>query len=275
MSFEDELEAFFDEVEDVIVEESEQHEPEDHKQRNQQEDDDADDHDRGDITDKASTSEPEPKRTRMTEESSTMPVIKAIVASSAPTVNKSTLDSRQNVSSTSKGYPSDTTYLSNRPTTTNYTQVYGNMIHPPIMPIVQQAQEQRYPSMATSGKVIKRSAAGQVWEDPSLAEFPENDFRCFVGNLGKDVSDVKLAEAFSGKYPSFVMARVVFDKATKQSKGYGFVSFMDPTDCAKALREMDKSWIGSRPVQMKLSDWKSRDWKEVHKRDKTKIKRNK
>ena len=30
-----------------------------------------------------------------------------------------------------------------------------------------------------------RKAAGLVWEDKSLVEWPENDYRIFVGNLGK------------------------------------------------------------------------------------------
>jgi hypothetical protein len=31
---------------------------------------------------------------------------------------------------------------------------------------------------------VKRSAAGVEWEDQTMADWPENDFRLFVGNLG-------------------------------------------------------------------------------------------
>jgi RNA recognition motif-containing protein len=101
-----------------------------------------------------------------------------------------------------------------------------------------------------------------------LAQFPLNDFRLFVGNLGSDVTEQKLAETFQSRYPSFAMARIVYDKNTGESKGYGFVSVMDPKDCAKAIREMNQSWLGSRPIKVQRSDWKERDLKEVRKKQK-------
>jgi len=119
-------------------------------------------------------------------------------------------------------------------------------------------------------KVSKRSAAGKEWVDETLSQFPENDFRLFIGNLAKDINDSKLAAAFSSKYPSFVMARVCChnSKNDMASKGYGFVSLMDYKDCAKAIREMDQSWLGSRPIKVKLSEWKKRDLTVVRKTSK-------
>lgn len=118
------------------------------------------------------------------------------------------------------------------------------------------------------GKPAVRVAAGKTWVDNILAQFPLNDFRLFVGNLGSDVTEQKLAEAFQSRYPSFAMARIVYDKTTGESKGYGFVSVMDPKDCAKAIREMNQSWLGSRPIKVQRSDWKERDLKEVRKKQK-------
>ena len=65
-----------------------------------------------------------------------------------------------------------------------------------------------------------------------------DDFRIFVGDLGNDVNDDLLARTFS-KYPSFLKARVIRDKWTKKTKGYGFVSFKDPHDFIQAMREMN------------------------------------
>ncbi|XP_063937711.1 uncharacterized protein LOC108193255 isoform X5 [Daucus carota subsp. sativus] len=58
----------------------------------------------------------------------------------------------------------------------------------------------------TKKKAIPRKAAGQTWEDPILAEWPENDFRLFCGDLGNEVNDDILSKAFS-RFPSFNMAR--------------------------------------------------------------------
>lgn len=65
-----------------------------------------------------------------------------------------------------------------------------------------------------------------------------DDFRLFCGDLGNEVSDELLSKAFR-KYPSFQKAKVVRDKRTNKTKGYGFVSFKDPDDFTRALREMD------------------------------------
>lgn len=117
-------------------------------------------------------------------------------------------------------------------------------------------------------KSRKRTAAGQTWEDATLPAFPENDFRLFVGNIAKDITDVKLTEAFSSRYQSFSMARVCYNSSNNTSKGYGFVSLMDYKDCARAIREMDQSWLGSRPIKVKRSEWKDRDLKKVRKKKK-------
>merc|ERR1711998_696508 len=62
----------------------------------------------------------------------------------------------------------------------------------------------------------------------------EYNYRLFVGNLSKDVTDEILAQHFS-HYPSFVKARVIRDKYTKGPKGFGFVSFLEATDYSRAL----------------------------------------
>ena len=78
------------------------------------------------------------------------------------------------------------------------------------------------------------------------------------------------------KYPSFHMVRVMYDKAIGKLRKYGFVSVLDLKDCACAIREMDQSWIGSRPLKVKLSEWKEREWKEVvKKRRRDKKRKNK
>jgi len=45
------------------------------------------------------------------------------------------------------------------------------------------------------------------WRDPTLDDWPENDYRIFVGELGNELNDDALAKAFQ-KYPSFAKARV-------------------------------------------------------------------
>ncbi|GAB2287453.1 hypothetical protein Dimus_021831 [Dionaea muscipula] len=119
----------------------------------------------------------------------------------------------------------------------------------------------------TKKKAIPRKAAGQSWEDPTLAEWPENDYRLFCGDLGNEVNDDVLSKAFS-RFPSFNMARVVRDKRTGKTKGFGFVSFANPTDLAAALKEMNGKYVGNRPIKLRKSNWRERTDYEALERQK-------
>jgi len=107
-------------------------------------------------------------------------------------------------------------------------------------------------------KKYVRKAAGQSWEDPTLSEWPDDDFRIFCGDLGNEVTDDMLSNAFS-KYTSFSKAKVIRDKRTGKTKGYGFVSFSDPMEFIKALNEMNGKYIGNRPVKLRKSKWEERN----------------
>jgi hypothetical protein len=71
-----------------------------------------------------------------------------------------------------------------------------------------------------------------------------------VGNLAGEVTDDSLKKAFA-RYPSLQKARVIRDKRTEKSKGYGFVSFSDGDDYFKAAREMQGKYIGSHPILLR------------------------
>lgn len=104
-----------------------------------------------------------------------------------------------------------------------------------------------------------RTAAGKVWEDKTLGEWPEGDFRLFCGDLGNEVTDAVLANAFQ-KYGSFAKAKVIRDKRTQKSRGYGFASFLDPFECAAALREVNGNYVGNRPIKLRRHKGGQRDF---------------
>lgn len=114
-----------------------------------------------------------------------------------------------------------------------------------------------------------RIAGGQVWEDTSLADWPDDDFRIFCGDLGNDVNDEVLTRTFN-KFPSFQRARVIRDKRTGKSKGFGFVSFREPADFIRAMKEMDGRYVGSRPIKLRKSTWRQRSLDVVKKKEREK-----
>uniref|UniRef100_A0A674IYX7 RNA-binding protein 42 n=1 Tax=Terrapene triunguis TaxID=2587831 RepID=A0A674IYX7_9SAUR len=90
-------------------------------------------------------------------------------------------------------------------------------------------------------------------------------------NTYQQVNDDILARAFS-RYPSFLKAKVIRDKRTGKTKGYGFVSFKDPNDYVRAMREMNGKYVGSRPIKLRKSMWKDRNIDVVRKKQKEKKK---
>ena len=103
-----------------------------------------------------------------------------------------------------------------------------------------------------AAKTVIRSGGGATWQDPTLLEWDPAHFRLFVGNLAGEVTDDSLLKAFA-KYPSVQKARVVRDKRTTKSKGYGFVSFSDGDEYFQAARDMQGKYIGSHPVLLRKS----------------------
>jgi len=108
-----------------------------------------------------------------------------------------------------------------------------------------------------------RSAAGATWVDRTMTDWPDDDFRIFVGDIGNEVSDAMLSSVFS-KYKSFAKARVVRDRHNGKSRGYGFVSFTEADDFLRAFKEMNNKYVGSRPIKLQKSKWKDRQKKVKH-----------
>ena len=102
-------------------------------------------------------------------------------------------------------------------------------------------------------KTVIREGGGKVWEDPSLLEWDPSHFRLYCGNLGGEIHDDSLRRAFSA-YKSVVKAKVIRDKKTSKSKGFGFVSFVEPEDMLNAWRDLNGKYIGSHPVKLTKAD---------------------
>ncbi|KAK3143660.1 hypothetical protein QOZ80_4AG0303250 [Eleusine coracana subsp. coracana] len=91
----------------------------------------------------------------------------------------------------------------------------------------------------------------------SAGEKRDDTYTIFVGDLAADVTDYLLQETFRVHYPSVKGAKVVTDKLTMRSKGYGFVKFGDPTGQARAMTEMNGMLCSSRPMRIGPANWSS------------------
>ncbi|KAI0159679.1 RNA-binding domain-containing protein [Xylariaceae sp. FL1272] len=101
-------------------------------------------------------------------------------------------------------------------------------------------------------KTVARSGGGQKWTDDTLLEWDPSHLRLFVGNLAGETTDESLFKAFS-RWKSLQKARVIRDKVTSKSKGFGFVSFSDADEFFQAAKEMNGKYIQSHPVVVRKS----------------------
>ncbi|KAL6999302.1 Polyadenylate-binding protein rbp45 [Sarracenia purpurea var. burkii] len=76
------------------------------------------------------------------------------------------------------------------------------------------------------------------------------DYTIFVGDLAAEVSDYLLQETFKAHYPSVKGAKVVTDRMTGRSKGYGFVRFGDESEQLRAMTEMNGVVCSTRPMRV-------------------------
>ncbi|OFZ30550.1 MAG: RNA-binding protein [Bdellovibrionales bacterium RIFCSPHIGHO2_01_FULL_40_29] len=73
--------------------------------------------------------------------------------------------------------------------------------------------------------------------------------KLYVGNLAFSVTDEELQQAFAS-FGNIASARVVMDRMTGRSKGFGFVELEDDGAADDAISKMDGQTIGGRPVRV-------------------------
>ncbi len=78
----------------------------------------------------------------------------------------------------------------------------------------------------------------------------------YVSNLGYSLQDEDLSKLF-GEYGDVSSAKVIMDKFTSRSKGFGFVEMSDKQSAETAIRELDGRMIEGR--QVRVSEAKPRE----------------
>lgn len=71
----------------------------------------------------------------------------------------------------------------------------------------------------------------------------------FVSNLGFGIEDEHLRELFT-PYGEVTSAKVISDKFTGQSRGFGFVEMPDDAAARKAIQELDQATVEDRAIKV-------------------------
>jgi len=80
--------------------------------------------------------------------------------------------------------------------------------------------------------------------------------KLFVGGLSWDTTDVGLRKAF-GSYGEITEAKVITDRDTGRSRGFGFVTFARDEDAQTAISKMDGTTLDGRTIKVNEAQEKS------------------
>ena len=71
--------------------------------------------------------------------------------------------------------------------------------------------------------------------------------KLYVGNLSYSATDQSLMEAFN-QYGEVDSAKIIIDRETGRSKGFGFVEMRDAADAALAIEKLNGKSVDGRPM---------------------------
>ncbi|PIN27054.1 Splicing factor 3b, subunit 4 [Handroanthus impetiginosus] len=85
----------------------------------------------------------------------------------------------------------------------------------------------------------------------------EPSYRIYVGNLPWSVDDERLEQVFS-EYGKVVSARVVFDRDTGRSRGFGFVVMSSESEMNDAIANLDGQNLDGRAIRVNVAEERPR-----------------
>ncbi|CAL5368339.1 28 kDa ribonucleoprotein, chloroplastic-like [Camellia sinensis] len=99
--------------------------------------------------------------------------------------------------------------------------------------------------------VNKAAPRGSRPERPSGAIEPS--FRIYIGNLPWQVDNARLEQVFS-EHGKVVDARVVYDRDTGRSRGFGFVTMSSETEVNDAIAALDGQSLDGRAIRVNVAE---------------------
>lgn len=81
--------------------------------------------------------------------------------------------------------------------------------------------------------------------------------KLFVAGLPFDVDDQELNEIFSD-HGTVASAKVIMDRDTGKSRGFGFVEFPDDTHAQAAIKAIDGASLSGKTLTVKIAEDKPR-----------------
>ncbi|CAN0881219.1 31 kDa ribonucleoprotein, chloroplastic, partial [Linum grandiflorum] len=132
-----------------------------------------------------------------------------------------------------------------------------------------EAATQQFNGYELDGRALRVNAAGNPPPRDSSSPFARggrvggggggggDENRLYVGNLSWGVDNSALEALFS-EHGNVVDARVVYDKESGRSRGFGFVSFSSADDMNNALDSLDGADLDGRSIRVSVAESRPR-----------------
>jgi len=78
----------------------------------------------------------------------------------------------------------------------------------------------------------------------------EEDKKLYIGNLSYSTTDADLKAAIEAKGINVTAVRVVSDKMTGRSKGFGFAEFATAEEAQQAIEALNEQELGGRKLNV-------------------------
>ncbi|XP_021892421.1 33 kDa ribonucleoprotein, chloroplastic-like [Carica papaya] len=82
--------------------------------------------------------------------------------------------------------------------------------------------------------------------------FVDSPYKIYAGNLGWGLTSQGLRDAFADQ-PGLMSAKVIYDRNSGRSRGFGFVSFESEEDLQAALNAMNGVEVEGRPLKLNVA----------------------
>lgn len=76
--------------------------------------------------------------------------------------------------------------------------------------------------------------------------------KLFVAGLPYDLNDEELQQIFEA-YGNVASAKVILDRETRKSRGFGFVEFPDDAEAEKAIKALDGGSLEGKQLTVKVA----------------------
>jgi RNA recognition motif-containing protein len=76
-----------------------------------------------------------------------------------------------------------------------------------------------------------------------------NFMNIYVGNLSYEMNEEDLRSSFED-HGGVYSAKIIMDRETGRSKGFGFVEMPDESEATAAIRELNEAMVNGRPLKV-------------------------